>query len=357
MFSIALAQDWDYLDEEQSVLDPVNPLDPKLPQAYASFDFYETVDPSQWDWTLVDWNLVDLNRADLYDYPGFYDNMPANVYQQIDYNQVDYNLVNQEKIDSDKYLLDKGCTDCDFDPMESRAGRGFLFSSEGIEHPSTGTYVTLSKYPDSIFIYVDEELGMIVDLSRSLYDSSLDLTIKEPVTIEIDELVLQEDYYEPEEGNEGEDYKNYLTINGIKILDGSISIDKSGQTYLTPNAALFTEFQKDPSSKPDDLVIIAPSDHKIPIYTDGKEHDDASYVSLGKGTVIALHSTPPIFPESMLKLDFLNLNAHTIIKDSALKYEFELSCKYWNFHLVTLHHRVSINSATRRRTILEYFKN
>jgi len=133
--------------------------------SYKNADFYSHSDPTQWDYDKVNWDKVDFSRAELYTSSKFYNNIPDDKYENLDYTRVDYSQIkDHNKIDSAKYFQDMGCSSCSLD----RGGQNLKFSKDGITHQQSGDSVTIRNYPagtryigkaDRIEVIVPEEIN------------------------------------------------------------------------------------------------------------------------------------------------------------------------------------------------------
>jgi hypothetical protein len=225
-----------------------NPLDPGNVDNYNDPQFYMQVSPDQWVWTNVNWAQVDLSRSDIYNYDGFYENLPADSYGEIDYTQVDYTKIDQINIKADKYFLDKKCTQCIIsfgNQVPIAAGKDYFFSENGLEH-SKGDFATIpGTYPPGSDFLISED-RILVELAEGV----LNLDSQDSVGI----YLFQSE--------------NSINVNGIEVVDGILSLNE-GKPFLIKN---------------DKLVIprgTFSSKKDVPIFTDGLEHE-GSYISFAE---------------------------------------------------------------------------
>jgi len=215
--------------------------------SYNDADFYSDSDPNQWDYDKVDWDKVDYSRQDLYTSSDFYDNIPDNRYNELDYTQVEYSkITDHSKIDESKYFSDMGCSGCSLD----RGGQDLQFSEDGISHPK-GSFVSVpGSYPPNPIIIADSE-RIIVVLAESV--SGLDIPSTDDVTIDTNNQdVLLSD------GTE---------INGrVSSQNGQVYVSKGDQAHINN-------------------IEITASYGNVDVYFDGEEHS-GNYVSLGEKNII-----------------------------------------------------------------------
>jgi len=137
---------------------PERGYDYSNPDVYQQPDFYAHSDPAQWDLNQVDWNRVDwtnfqvywrediFTRSEPYQQNGFYQNLPDEEYDKLDYKQVDYGNtnLNHDKIDSDKYVTDMGCSNCKMSRFERASVK---YSKDGVTHSNGDSVSIPGTYP------------------------------------------------------------------------------------------------------------------------------------------------------------------------------------------------------------------
>ena len=208
---------------------PVDPYDPLNPDSYSSPEFYQNIPPDQWQWTMVDWSHVDLNNAELYDVAGFYENLPANKYGQIDYNLVDYQMVDQKKINPTKFFSDNYCTHCTIETKGQVPGNDFFFDKGMLMH-SKGQQVNFNgQYSENSKVIITKD-RIIMDCTDAVALGDTELNTDDDVSVRVGPERV--DYDKVRNPDEDLDEPIELTVNGVAIEGGRVDIEDGG-VYVT----------------------------------------------------------------------------------------------------------------------------
>lgn len=215
-------------------------------EIYDDLDFYINSDPDQWDYSMVNWALISFDNLKIYDSFEFYNNLPDDLYNQLNYNEVNYDLIeDHNKINSEKYFEDLNCLNCEL----IKGDIDLIFSNNGIEHPN-GNFVSIpGTYPsNSLFISYEDKIIVILPGDTN----EINVPIGDTVTID----------------SQGRD----ILLDGLNI-NGKISF-RNGEAYV---------------KKGDDLIInnveINAIFNDVNIYTEKKDFLE-NYVYFGEKEII-----------------------------------------------------------------------
>ena len=217
---------------------PEDQFDPADSDNYNSPDFYATVSPTDWNWQYVDWNLVDLGRADIYDVDGFYQHLPSDKYDEIDYNQIDYGKVSQPNIDQVKYFTDKGGTGYYLDAEGFIAGEHYLFTSTGISHTSghsvtiPGPYHKSSTGVGTKFIVTKDAIIINHD-EATIKKEGVEYTTQDNVIFQAADVGDPRMYFLEDKA---------ARINGVMLQRGKFTL-RDGNVYTIPGQENHIIFQ------------------------------------------------------------------------------------------------------------------